>query len=248
MKIADGKSGNCELRIQPKGQPSTTDSNDMRTLTRDQVRSLDQQAIEEFHIPGIVLMENAARGATDVLRSLGVTDKVTILCGKGNNAGDGLVVARHLDHDGLPVQVISAGDPAAWQGDTAVNYAIAKASGIAIERFTDESRLEELLSGTEWIVDGLLGTGATGNPRAPFDILIRCANQSSARRFALDLPSGLECDTGAAGQPTFLAQHTATFVAAKPGLVTEVAKPYVGQLHVVGIGAPRVLLERVFGF
>lgn len=218
----------------------------MRVLTRDQVRSIDQQAIDEFNIPGIVLMENAARGATDVLRSLSVSGKVTILCGRGNNAGDGLVVARHLDNDGYPVQVISACDPASWQGDTAVNYAIARSSGIPIEQYSDAARFEQQLSGSAWIVDGLLGTGATGDPRVPFAAMIHAANQMSARRFALDLPSGLDCDTGAAGQPTFVAEHTATFVAAKPGLVTDAARRFVGECHVVQIGAPRKLLERVF--
>jgi NAD(P)H-hydrate epimerase len=219
----------------------------MRTLTRAQVQSIDRQAIEDFHIPGIVLMENAARNATDVLRSLGVTGKVTILCGRGNNAGDALVVARHLNNDGLPIQIISALDPADWQGDTAINGAIVQAAGIPIERFSNVSRLKELLADSEWIVDGLLGTGATGNPRAPLDAIIHTANETSARRFALDLPSGLDCDTGVPGQPTFRADHTVTFVAAKPGLVAAEAPRFVGTLHVVDIGAPRKLLERVFG-
>jgi NAD(P)H-hydrate epimerase len=217
------------------------------TLTRSQVRAIDQSAITDYHVPGIVLMENAGRGAAEVLMRLGVRGTVIILCGRGNNAGDGFVVARHLDRRSIAVRVICAGDPLAFGGDAQTNFKIAQASGIAIEQFTTAAQLAAELVRAEWIVDALLGTGASGSPRAPMDAMIDSANASTVSKMALDVPSGLDCDSGVAGEPTFVADHTCTFVAAKPGLLTQRAKHFVGQLHIVDIGAPRVLLESLGG-
>src|SRR3954447_22186228 len=102
-------------------------------LTRDQSRALDARAIHEFGVPGIVLMENAGRGMAELLRSLGTKGPVAICCGKGNNAGDGFVIARHLDNAGLSVHVLLFGDPASLTGDAATNYHILTRSGISIE-------------------------------------------------------------------------------------------------------------------
>lgn len=197
---------------------------------------------------GLVLMENAARGAVDVLMSLGCRGPVAIVCGKGNNAGDGFAMARHLDLRGVPVKVLLAGDPAKLQGDAAVNYRILEKCRLPIVSLEplDEALLAEELKDCEWIVDALLGTGATGAPRPPMDQIIAHLNCTTLpKKLAVDLPSGLDCDTGAAAEPTFRADHTVTFVAAKPGLLAEQAQGYVGQLHVVDIGAPRVLVEEI---
>ncbi len=95
-----------------------------------------------------------------------------------------------------------------------------------------------------WVVDALLGTGVKGSPRAPMDEFIRELNQLPARRLAVDIPSGLNADTGEAVESTFRADLTGTFVAAKPGLVQTVAAPFVGQLEIVDIGVPRGILQR----
>src|SRR3954467_5232577 len=99
-------------------------------LTRAQARALDVRAIHEFGVPGIVLMENAGRGMAELIRSLGAKGPIVICCGKGNNGGDGFVIARHLDNAGLPVRVLLFTDPASLTGDAAINYHIVVRSGI----------------------------------------------------------------------------------------------------------------------
>jgi NAD(P)H-hydrate epimerase len=219
-------------------------------LTRDQVRAIDRRASAEYGVPSIVLMENAGRGLADKLQKLGPGRHggrtVVICCGRGNNAGDGFVLARHLDLRGVPARVLIWGDPAQLTGDAATNYSIIKRSGIPVEVFAsgnDAARLDSLLADATWIVDALLGTGAAGAPRPPLDAVIRQLNSHPAPKLAVDLPSGLDCDTGQAHDPTIVAAHTCTFVAQKPGFFTPGAESFTGQVHVLDIGAPRILLE-----
>jgi NAD(P)H-hydrate epimerase len=218
-------------------------------LSRDQVRALDRRAIEEFGVPGVVLMENAGRGTADLLRSLGVHGRVVVCCGKGNNGGDGYVVARHLDNEAVPVQVLLFARPEELTGDAATNYHIIAKAGLPIAVYPDKSldreALRRHLARAEWIVDGLFGTGLTGPVRAPFDEVIAAINARAARVLAIDIPSGLDCDTGQPTGPTIRATHTATFVALKQGFVNPAAKEWLGQVHVLGIGAPRAALEGV---
>ncbi len=217
-------------------------------LTRSAVRELDRRAVEQYGVPSIVLMENAGRGVADTILQLGHTGPVAICCYRGNNGGDGFVVARHLDLRGVRVRVLLWADPGTLQGDAAVNYRIVAASGIACKVFGDAFDPHETaaqLDGAELIVDALLGTGATGPPRPPLDQVIDAINAHPASILAVDVPSGLDCDTGMAAQHAVRAAYTCTFVAAKPGLVAPQAAAYVGQLHVVQIGAPRVLVQQM---
>src|SRR5271166_209267 len=115
--------------------PQLQQENNNMMLTRDQVRELDRRAIEEFGVPGVVLMENAGQGMAELLRSLGINGLVVLVCGKGNNGGDGFVIARHLDNTGVRVRVLLFVDPAQLSGDAAVNHRIIAASGIPIEVF-----------------------------------------------------------------------------------------------------------------
>jgi NAD(P)H-hydrate epimerase len=107
--------------------------------------------------------------------------------------------------------------------------------------------LEQELQGADWIVDALLGTGARGEPRPPLDEVIRRLNRQDARRLAVDLPSGLDCDTGQVADATIRADHTCTFVAAKAGFRAETAREFLGQVHVLDIGVPRRLVEAAAG-
>src|SRR5579871_3246483 len=93
-----------------------------RYLSRDEVRAIDRRAIDEFGVPGVVLMENAGRGVAELLRALGIHSGASICCGKGNNGGDGFVIARHLDAIGVPVRVLLFARPEDLRGDAAVNY------------------------------------------------------------------------------------------------------------------------------
>lgn len=218
------------------------------TLTREQSRLVDRLAAEEFGLSGLVLMENAGRGVAEVLCGLGIAGPVVICCGKGNNAGDGFVIARHLDLRGHAVRVLIWAEPAELIGDAEVNFQILKKTTVPIEIFgnrCDPQRLAELLTDAAWIVDALLGTGARGEPRPPLDAVIDQLNAAPPPKLAVDLPSGLDCDTGIAARHTIRAAETCTFVAAKPGFFIPGAEKYVGRLHVLDIGAPRQVIERI---
>ena len=218
----------------------------MQYLSREQVREVDRWAIDDWGMAGLVLMENAGRGCVDVLCSLGVHGPVAICCGRGNNAGDGFVIARHLDLRGHAVRVLLFGDPAELRGDAAANFSLLEKCGLAVRvvRASDDDAWQVDLDGAEWIVDALLGTGAKGPPRPPLDRVIERRNQQPARRLAVDLPSGLDCDTGQAAPATFRADHTCTFVAAKRGFAAPAAQLYLGQVHVLDIGVPQKLVDQ----
>ncbi len=219
-----------------------------RVLNRRQVREVDRRATEQYGMSGLVLMENAGRGVVDVLCRLGVNGPVILACGKGNNAGDGFVIARHLDIRGLVAQVLLWADPEQLTSDARANSEILKRTDVPIHRMDtaeNRDRVDALLSGADWIVDALLGTGARGEPRPPFDAAIDRLNSASARRLAVDVPSGLDCDIGKAAQHTFRADHTCTFVASKPGFDLAGAEPFTGQVHVLDIGVPAKLIEQV---
>jgi len=221
---------------------------DLSILSRDQVRAVDRWAIEQLGMSGLVLMENAGRGCADRLCELGVTGPVILACGKGNNAGDGFVIARHLDLRGLNAKVLLWSDPAELTGDAAENFRILTKTDVPIIVMTgehDAGRLSTELAGADWIVDALLGTGARGEPRPPIDAVIDHLNAHPARRLAVDLPSGLDCDTGAPARHTIRADCTCTFVAAKPGFLADGAEAYTGIVYVHDIGVPRTVVERV---
>lgn len=217
-------------------------------LNREQSRRVDLLAVSEFGFSGLVLMENAGRGTADVLCQLGIAGPVVICCGKGNNAGDGFVLARHLDLRGHVVRVLLWADPKELTGDAAVNFAILQKTDVPIEVFGsvhDAERLAGLLKDAAWIVDALLGTGTRGAPRPPLDAVIEQLNAAPAPKLAVDLPSGLDCETGEPSQHTIRALETCTFVAAKTGFLSPAAAPYLGRLHVLDIGTPRKLIDRV---
>lgn len=224
----------------------------MFTLTRAEVRELDHRAITGFGVPGIVLMENAGRGCAELLMRLNPDRKPTvILCGPGNNGGDGFVIARHLDNAGWPVKVHvlakhNRGDP----GDADINFDILYTSGIEFTQYRpdyfEQSHRELFLrqfAATGWVVDALFGNGLTRALGAPFDWLTSVVNESGKPVLAVDIPSGLDCDTGEPLGPCVKATHTATFVALKRGFLNPNSKPWTGEVHVIDIGAPRVLVE-----
>jgi len=215
-------------------------------LSRAQVSELDRRAIEEYGVPGVVLMENAGRGAAEILLRLGVHGQVVLCCGKGNNGGDGFVIARHLDNAGVPVRVLLFCAPEDLTGDAAINQRILARAGLPLQVFTGEAldagRLRQELAPAEWVVDALFGTGLSGPVRAPLNRVITAINECPARVLAVDIPSGLDCDTGEPLGPTVRAHHTVTFVAQKKGFANPAAGPWLGRVHVADIGAPRVLL------
>jgi NAD(P)H-hydrate epimerase len=214
------------------------------TISRNQARQLDRRAVDEYGMPSVVLMENAGRGVADRLCQLGIAGPVVICCGHGTNGGDGFVVARHLDLRGHSLRVLLFADPARLTGDALINYRVLAASGVPIGQ-VGADELTDRLAGADWIVDALLGTGAVGEPRSPVAEAIDTINSSGVRVLAVDLPSGLDCDSGRPAAHTVRAAHTCTFVAPKPGFLASGAGDYTGTVHVLDIGAPRKLVDEV---
>ena len=215
-------------------------------LSRAQVRRVDQVAVERFAISGLVLMENAGRATADLLEQLGIEGRVLICCGTGNNGGDGFVLARQLDGRGYNVEVIVSGPDSKLRGDAAANFEVIQRSGISCRTLVEQvgrRQFAEAANGADWVVDALLGTGARGEPRAPLDRAIAILNEADTKRLAIDLPSGLDADSGEASGAVFRADHTATFVAEKPGFAREPGCRLTGVVHVLGIGLPSAIWE-----
>jgi NAD(P)H-hydrate epimerase len=177
---------------------------------------------------------------------------VVILCGPGNNGGDGGVVARHLDAWGFAVRVIWFARNSQLRGDAAIQWSILRKSGVqqaawfdehAADIESDASRLEAILAEADWLVDGLFGTGLSRLVEGPLRRLIDAMNGSAKPIFALDLPSGLDADTGQPLGVAVRATATATFVAPKLGFAAPGAVEYTGTVGVIDIGLPRKLLE-----
>jgi NAD(P)H-hydrate epimerase len=222
----------------------------MTTLSRQQVREVDRRAIEDYGMSGLVLMENAGRGVAEAMLAMGVLGPVVVCCGKGNNGGDGLVAARHLNNRGKQVRVLLFVDPAELRGDAAANWRIIERAGIDYEIFDIDVTVGQLmprLGDADWIVDALLGTGATGEPQPPISVAIESVNAAGKKVMAVDLPSGLDCDTGLAARNTVVADCTCTFVAVKPGFLAAGEEHFTGKVHVIDIGVPRRLIVDIAG-
>lgn len=226
-------------------------------LSREAVRRVDRLAVDRFGIPSIVLMENAAVGVCDHARSMLLdlgTDRVVILVGPGNNGGDGLALARHLENAGAEPLVLLTDNPdrlANRSGDAATNLAIVQKMGLPIDRLNGASGAERLERAAErpvLVVDALLGTGLCDPVRGVIRDAILQVNRLRAPDvgvLAVDVPSGLDCDTGApAGNGAAVeADRTVTFVARKPGMLRLESVRWTGEVSVAGIGVPRSLVE-----
>ena len=221
-----------------------------RRLSHEQVRRVDQLAVSQYAMSGLVLMENAGRNAAEIIhKHFGGDGTAIILCGTGNNGGDGCVIARHLHNKGWKVRLMLAGEPSRMTPDTAANYAIVKAMGlepvIAPDAATQLSFLHTSTVDVV-IVDALLGTGFTGSVREPMATLIGAMHDASRLAVvAVDVPSGLDCDTGQPSGTAVRADLTITFVAEKLGFSSTHAKPYTGRVEVADIGVPRELIETI---
>ena len=218
-------------------------------LTCQEIRELDVLAIEHVGIPGIVLMENAGRGTAEFIYDTLInpdTARVLVLCGPGNNGGDGFVVARHLHNAGVNVDVALAAPPEKSQGDAGVNLRILERMSFELLRAYEPAGLEAVgraALDADVIVDALLGTGSSGLPRNVMAAMIELANAAPrARRVAIDIPSGLDADRGEVHEPCFRAAATVTMVAPKAGFDSPAARAVVGRVVTVDIGTPRELI------
>jgi hydroxyethylthiazole kinase-like uncharacterized protein yjeF len=194
-------------------------------------RSLDEWAIEQLGIPGLELMERAGAGLAQLVDEWEPSGAVTVVCGKGNNGGDGFVAARVLRQQGREVHVVLLSDPDELQGDARTNF----------ERLPGPPPAPwhpDTLAGCAVIVDAILGTGFSGQPREPAAGAIEAINASPAEAIACDVPSGVDASTGEVNGVAVQASATATFHAAKPGLWIAPGKDHAGEVRVIDIGIP----------
>jgi NAD(P)H-hydrate epimerase len=219
----------------------------LRPLSRTEVRDVDRRAADQLGMPGIVLMENAGRGVAELLERLGINGRVVVCAGRGNNGGDGFVIARHLENRGFDVRVLLFADSQKLEGDAATNFHILRKAGTPVFEYHTATKLDTWaadLGKSAWIVDALLGTGMQGTVREPTATVIHHINNSGVPVLAVDLPSGLDCDTGQPLGACVRAKHTATFVSRKLGFDAPGADQFTGQVHTIDIGVPRSLLSQ----
>lgn len=216
----------------------------MIVVTADEMREMDRQTIESFGLPGRILMENAGRGAARALMQwappLGMAS-VGVAAGRGNNGGDGFVIARYLFQHGIDVKVYLLSESSRLAGDAAANFSLLGTLGVPVAELPDESALErhrkEMTEKTLW-VDAILGTGLSSDVRGYFRAAIEFINSLNRPVFAVDIPSGLHADTGLPCGVSIRADQTATFAFAKTGHVQEPGASLTGGLHVIDIGIP----------
>lgn len=221
-------------------------------LTTSQVRDVDQRAVREYAMHSLVLMENAALGCVHwLLENRPAASRTVLLCGRGNNGGDGLAIARHLVLHGWPCHVLLQGPADQLSADNRSNLEILNAGqsppddllSLQVCQAGDASPTE--FSQADVIIDAMLGTGASGDPRPPFADWIRAANRSKAFRIAIDVPTGINAEDGTTGSPYFHADATLTFVAKKPAMVMPESQSQFGQIEVLPIGIPDRLIREL---
>lgn len=222
----------------------------MESLTREEVRRLDRYAIETLGIRGVVLMENAGRNAADAIEELlGVAagKSVGIVAGAGNNGGDGYVIARHLMLRGAEVTTFLLAAPEKLRGDAAVNFRILRDLGgrIRLAAGAEGDRLAEELRRFDLVVDAVGGTGIRGPLRGEQAAAVEQINAAGRPVVAVDIPTGLDCDTGEAPGAAVKAVMTVTFVARKKGFDAPAAAGYTGEVRVADIGIPPEVVARL---
>jgi NAD(P)H-hydrate epimerase len=218
-------------------------------LENDAMREADRHTIEDVGVPGIVLMENAATGVVDAVReSFPESRRIVILCGRGNNGGDGFAAARHLHNGGLDVQLCLLGDPETLTGDAATNHRLAEAFGVPVAVIEDDdlSPIEALIE--DWpadlVIDAVLGTGTDRPLAGRYADLVEMVAESGVPVVAVDVPTGLSGNSSATLGPHLPADLTVTFAALKICHVLPPACTVCGDVVVVDIGIPAAALER----
>ncbi|MFQ5650099.1 MAG: NAD(P)H-hydrate dehydratase [bacterium] len=209
-------------------------------FTAREMAEVDRTTIEDIGIPGMVLMEHAGLKVVSVILDvLGDSEgkKIVVVCGKGNNGGDGYVVARHLLNRGAQVKVVLVADPKEVKGDAAQNLRILTHLQAKVETFSRNKHGREIAS-ADFIVDALLGTGVAGALKPKFAELVELINNSPAPVISVDLPTGMATDTGAVFGGCVRADHTVTLGHLKRGLLFSPAREHAGTVHVADIGFP----------
>jgi ADP-dependent NAD(P)H-hydrate dehydratase / NAD(P)H-hydrate epimerase len=221
----------------------------MKVATAEEMQELDRKAIETYRIPGIVLMENAGRGAAEVISSSFPEiheKKIAIIAGKGNNGGDGFVIARYLLNQGIYVRVYLLTDPKGLRGDAETNFGIfhrMKGEVVSVPSSKDYIKVKRDLEKFDILVDGIFGTGLDAEVRGYYREVIDHLNTLQRPIVAIDIPSGLDADTGKPLGTAIRASLTITFGLPKIGHLIPPGLDYVGKVKVIDIGIPKRLVE-----
>ena len=226
------------------------DATNLPYVTPAQMRDIDRYAIETMGIPGVVLMENAGRAVYEraAVVLFGRPGRVEILCGKGNNGGDGYVVARHMLDNGQDARVLVAADPNDIRGDARTNLDILRKIGgriIPVLEEKDVAGAVAELGSCDLIIDGLLGTGTRGEVRGVFRRLIEAINNSGKVVISIDIPSGLCAECGVPLGVAVKATETVTLGLPKTGFENPAAREYTGRLTVADISIPDAAVRSV---
>jgi hydroxyethylthiazole kinase-like uncharacterized protein yjeF len=216
-----------------------------RVMSREEVRQVDRWAIERIGVPGVVLMENAGRSCAELIREKlreVARPCVCCFCGAGNNGGDGYVIARHLRNAGFEVRVMVVGFREKIPGDARINLEILERLDQSVMWLnpSDSGTVESVrgaATGSHLIVDALFGTGLQGELRPEYRAIIDAINDLRIPVLAVDIPSGLDCDTGRPLGAAIHAAWTVTFVAVKKGFAANSqSRDYTGKVYVASIG------------
>ena len=205
----------------------------------EEMRDLEARAIDGLRLPALVLMERAGvAAAAEIIRRYPGADAATILCGAGNNGGDGFVVARHLHAAGWAVEVFLTGVSGKLKDDARINFEVVRRMGVPVHEKVAPARLKRGVRRADVVVDALLGTGFTGMPRPGAAALIEAVDAAGGAVAALDVPSGIDSSTGRVEGVAARADVTISFHAAKLGLMVSPGRRYRGDVVVVPIGIP----------
>ncbi len=213
-------------------------------MSRGEARAFDDWAINSLGIAGVVLMENAGRSCAELLKeklSVVARPKVCLCCGTGNNGGDGYVIARCLLNDGFDVIVVLCGDGKKVKGDAKINLDILQKLGCPIGQLNPaehciDKLVESFADGADMLVDCLFGTGLDRPLTDDYRRLIEKINSLNCPILAVDVPSGLDCDTGQPLGAAIKADWTVTFIALKKGFTAAQAADYTGEIFIASIG------------
>ncbi|PKM92978.1 MAG: NAD(P)H-hydrate epimerase [Elusimicrobia bacterium HGW-Elusimicrobia-4] len=212
-------------------------------ISSDDARGLDKIAVEKFSIPSIVLMENAGKNTAEIILKEFHPRQVAIFCGGGNNGGDGFVIARHLFNNDVKVKVFTAQKISKYEGDVLINLNIIQKIKIPV---TCLSAQKIKIPKVDLIVDSLLGTGTKGKIREPYKKIIRKINSAKIPVISVDIPSGIDTDTGEKLGVAVKSNLTVTMVAIKKGLLINDGKKCAGKIIITDIGIIREMLENHF--
>jgi NAD(P)H-hydrate epimerase len=214
------------------------------SITKTQAVDIDKFVQEKIGLSTLVLMENAGRGvsrvAYEMLKGKG---RVAIFCGRGNNGGDGFVCGRHLLTKGIDIDIYLAGKCNKIKNEAKINLDILKALGVDIQEIVDKISLEKInLEKYSLIIDGLLGIGVSGEIRGTIKEIISLINLSKIPVLSIDIPSGMDADTGEPLGCCIVANKTVTFVSKKRGMDKDMSLRYCGEVIVCDIGFPSNIL------